>query len=205
MKKVSVLPSLILIIFVLALPVRAETLTAVINLSSVSEVPPVTGLDASGVIFFRAEVNRNSSGTITSGSVQFLTSFNFPGSVTVTMIHLHEGAITANGPVRVDSALTTQTFASGKGQLVPGASIPLDVLQRLIANPAGFYLDLHTSDNPSGALRGQLTRIVESLVGGANLEFSTAPIGQGQATVTIYPTRNSSRQITGGTIEIYVT
>ena len=30
--------------------------------------------------------------------------------------------------------------------------------QQIVANPAGFYFNVHTPLNPTGAIRGQLTR-----------------------------------------------
>ena len=33
-----------------------------------------------------------------------------------------------------------------------------DVLRPIVANPAGFYVNVHTGDFPKGAVRGQLAK-----------------------------------------------
>jgi hypothetical protein len=36
--------------------------------------------------------------------------------------------------------------------------VPAAIAQQLLANPAGFYFNVHTLANPSGVARGQLVR-----------------------------------------------
>jgi hypothetical protein len=36
--------------------------------------------------------------------------------------------------------------------------VPVDQANSILANPAGFYLNIHTAANPGGVARGQLTR-----------------------------------------------
>ena len=38
------------------------------------------------------------------------------------------------------------------------SSLSQDQAQQIVANPAGFYFNVHTNANPTGAVRGQLTR-----------------------------------------------
>ena len=48
---------------------------------------------------------------------------------------------------------------SGTGSFTSAAiSVDAGVIQQIIDNPAGFYFNVHTPLNPSGAVRGQLTR-----------------------------------------------
>ena len=35
------------------------------------------------------------------------------------------------------------------------------VLDEIVDNPAGFYVNVHTADYPNGAIRGQLMRVPE--------------------------------------------
>jgi hypothetical protein len=37
--------------------------------------------------------------------------------------------------------------------------VTLDQAAGIIANPAGFYFNVHTALNPGGAVRGQLSRV----------------------------------------------
>lgn len=74
------------------------------------------------------------------------------------MAHLHLGAAGTNGPVEVNLAFPQGGQAAdcltegeaGKG-LDPGE------VQRILANPEGYYVNVHNSAYPSGAVRGQLT------------------------------------------------
>ena len=63
----------------------------------------------------------------------------------------------------VDTGLspgTAVTLANdGTGSLnLTTSSLSQDQAQQIVANPAGFYFNVHTNANPSGAVRGQLTR-----------------------------------------------
>ena len=71
---------------------------------------------------------------------------------TVTAAHVHRGAAGVNGPPVVtldapddDDSDDCDTVADA-------------LLDEIIGNPAGFYVNVHTADYPAGAIRGQLTR-----------------------------------------------
>lgn len=69
----------------------------------------------------------------------------------VSLTHIHKGAVGVNGPVVVDFAITAGTTALSKCVIPTDATIP----GQIIANPAGFYYNVHTSDGfPGGAVRG---------------------------------------------------
>lgn len=73
------------------------------------------------------------------------------------MAHIHEGAKGTNGPVEVTLAFPQGGQAAdcltegeaGKG-LEPGE------VQEILANPQAYYVNVHNSKFPSGAVRGQL-------------------------------------------------
>jgi hypothetical protein len=70
----------------------------------------------------------------------------------ITAGHIHRGAAGSNGPVLVDFA---PTFA---GNLAAGiVATSAQNVTDIIAGPAGFYVNIHTTANPAGAVRGQLT------------------------------------------------
>jgi len=68
----------------------------------------------------------------------------------LTLAHIHEGDPGVNGPVVVD----LQVLPSGQEACV---SADPAVLSRIVANPAGFYVNLHTDAFPNGVLRGALS------------------------------------------------
>ena len=203
-----------LAIFALAAPmVSAETLTATVALSSANEVPPIAGLNATGLSTVTVTVNRDSAGNITGGTVNFLTTFNFPAGIIVTGHHIHEGASTINGPVRIDTGLggsNTATFSTGSGLLNLTVTVDANNMQKLVTNPAGFYVNLHTSVNPGGAIRGQITQLVETqsvtvAMSSAN-EVPPVPglTATGTGTITINPTRDALGNVTGGAVTFTV-
>ena len=205
---------IVLMIAALATPVSAETLTATVALSSANEVPP-TAANATGTSIVTITVNRDSAGNIIGGSINFLTTFNFPSGIIVNGHHIHEGLPTANGQVRFDTGLggnNTATFATGSGTINLTAQVAdLGAFRRLIANPPGFYVNLHTSVNPGGAIRGQITQLVETQAGTVALSAANEvpPVAgsnaTGTATITVNPTRDATGNITGGAVTFTVT
>jgi hypothetical protein len=69
----------------------------------------------------------------------------------VTMAHIHKGDAGAEGPVVFGIEVT------GKNNDMCIA-IDKDKLDPLVENPAGYYVNIHTTDFPGGAVRGQLTK-----------------------------------------------
>jgi uncharacterized protein (TIGR03437 family) len=191
---------------------KAETVQAGLVLSPANEVPPIAGLNASAAFQITVTVVRDANGAITSGSVRVSGSVAFPGSVTFTGLHIHEGAATTTGPVvigtDINNSTNSITFTSGAGLIdktVENANVA--VLGRLLKNPAGFYVNLHTTANGSGAVRGQLIRFEERM--SQTVELSTAReipqptnglSGTGVATITASPVRNETGVVTGGTV-----
>jgi len=68
----------------------------------------------------------------------------------LTLAHIHEGGADVNGPVVVD----LQVLPSGQEACSNANSA---VLSEIVANPAGYYVNLHTDVFPDGVLRGQLS------------------------------------------------
>jgi len=142
--------------------VTTETLFYKAILLPENQVPPVTGLNASASVLVTLDVTRDSSGKITSGAIMFDADYQFPGAVTFVGFHIHQGLASISGPVVIDSKLTTFSDSAGSGKITRILSLPTDVttlsiLNSILTNPQGFYVNLHTSDSPGGAVRGQLT------------------------------------------------
>ncbi len=141
-----------------ALPMR-------VLLSPDQEVPPVTGLAASGAAALRTYVTRNAAGRITSGTVVFDVNHQFPGAVEFTGLHIHRAAAGSNGGIVIESGVSPNNSvnsAGGLGNITrlvnidPDSPAALAALNDLVANPERFYMNLHTRVNPAGVVRGQM-------------------------------------------------
>ena len=138
-----------------------------------NEVPATTA-NATGVADILAHVIRDSSGQIVSGSVDFLLHVNFAAAATATGLHIHSGDSTVAGPVVIPTTLSAgnpQQLKAG-GDIVrfqaqvTGEGTALTSLRGMIQNPAGYYVNIHTTDFPGGAIRGQLVPAVGTVLMG---------------------------------------
>ena len=120
-----------------------------VALSGANEVAPVVGdPDGSG------------TANITIDDVAQTISWNITVANLdpVILAHIHSGAAGVNGPVVIDFS----------GQLVGAGLVDPDVLN-VIANPAAFYVNVHTTVHTGGAIRGQVPEPVTALLLGAGL------------------------------------
>ena len=65
--------------------------------------------------------------------------------------HIHEGAAGVPGPVVV-----TLTAPDATGMSSGCVTVPRPLVADILANPAGYYVNVHTTDFQDGAVRGQL-------------------------------------------------
>lgn len=183
-----------------------ETIPFRAILSSKNEVPALE-LNASGTATVLAHVVRDASGQVVSGSVDFSVRYQFPGEVTVTAMHIHRGAAGVNGPVVIDSGLQRFTNSSGQGQMnyqgqvPPDSGAALDALRGLLARPEGYYVNMHTTANPAGAIRGQLQRaeltVCMALLSPANeIPPVTGVAAAGVGSFTVIASKDSAGRIT---------
>jgi CHRD domain-containing protein len=140
-------------------------------MSPAFEVPAVA-IDAEGAALVDITVTRDANGAITSGTVVFDVNYRFPTGtpVTLTGLHLHNAATGVNGPVVIDSGLNSGiravTVPGGVGNIFRIAEIPstdtagIAALTGLMADPTQFYINMHTSVNTGGVMRGQLSKNV---------------------------------------------
>ena len=136
---------------------KRQTSTAVfrLHLRPGEVVPRPSGLRAEGS--GNLELNGMGAEKLDSGNVVFYVNYRFPGAVTLTGLAVHQGARGSNGPVVLDAAIGSVTDSDGRGNLtkVIGGAAPA-LLEALLANPHGYYVDVSTSANTAGALRDQL-------------------------------------------------
>lgn len=136
-------------------------------LGGANEVPPVTNADQNA--FGSAIVTVDT----TNNSFKFDWSVNSVAAPAIILSHVHEAAAGVAGPVRVDSGISPAspvTVVSGGAVFTRSGIIPSSdaagIVSRIIANPAGFYFNIHSSLNPGGVVRGQLVRQAASPTAG---------------------------------------
>jgi hypothetical protein len=113
----------------------------------------------------------------------------------INNFHIHEAPAGTNGPVVVNLIGLGGKFENG----VMTGTFPIaaDVAQRMLQNPSSFYVNVHTTALPGGAVRGQLAFVTGNAVRyAAELRPSNEvpPVnstGFGSAFVTIDPINNN--------------
>lgn len=74
------------------------------------------------------------------------------------MAHIHRGAAGTNGPVEVSLAFPQDGQAADcltEGEA--GKGLTTGEVQQILANPESYYVNVHNSEYPAGAVRGQLS------------------------------------------------
>ncbi len=117
------------------------------------EVPPVADAGQNGNATVSVETN------LETVAVTVTTNINTPGKLTAA--HLHLGAANANGGVLFNLGTPTGTgfqrdFTSADMSAVGTVDTWAEFLAELEAG--NVYVNVHTTDNPSGEIRGQLER-----------------------------------------------
>ena len=85
-------------------------------------------------------------------------AFTWKGITAPTLGHIHAGGPGVNGEVKVALFATPMpdTATAAAGAITVSDPATADAIR---ANPAGFYLNLHTTAFPGGAVRGQLAKL----------------------------------------------
>jgi hypothetical protein len=135
------------------------------QLSAANEVPPITNAESGGrgtaTITFNVPRDPATGAVTGGGTVNFSVQLNgFPAGSRAQAAHIHPGAAGVNGTVLVNTGLspaTAITLNDGTGSLTfNDVAINQTDATAIFANPAGFYFNVHSPVNPSGAVRGQL-------------------------------------------------
>lgn len=130
-------------------------------LSSSHEVPPLVGTFAMADAVVEMLVHRDGSGMIDMAVVDFRVNYHFGQEETMTNMHIHRAPEGQNGGVVVPSNFGPAMAAgAGNGSFfrhnVVTEPSGLGVVEAILANPGGYYLNIHTASNPGGIMRGQL-------------------------------------------------
>lgn len=118
------------------------------QLSGANEVPAADadGFGAASVTFDIIDPAKANTGAEVCWDLSY-------SNITGTPIaaHIHSGAAGVNGPIVVTFSSLDPSSASNCASLDPPQA------QLIMNNPANFYVNVHTTDFPNGAIRGQLS------------------------------------------------
>jgi hypothetical protein len=119
---------------------KMKPMTMNIDLKGSAEVPGPGDTDGSG----KAKV------TINHGKGEICYDLTVKNIDKPTMAHIHAGAAGTAGDVKVK--FESAADGSWKGC----ATVDHAVLEEITKNPANFYVNVHNTEFPNGAVRGQL-------------------------------------------------
>ncbi len=143
---------IVLVVFVFAIPVAAERLdrpnqggrSLSATLTGAAEVPGPGDPDGSGTA--RLILNRG------QGEICFkitVANITLPASAA----HIHVGPAGVAGGIVV-----TLTAPNASGSSSGCVSVDSDLVTAIGNDPSAYYVNVHTSDFPGGAVRGQLSK-----------------------------------------------
>ncbi len=141
-----------------------DTIEMMAALLGSAEVPTVVEADARGGATLEWE-------TLTSGRVLMALHSAVEDVDDILMAHIHVGPSGTPGPILV--SLMNADFETSPGSISAEGTFTntqADVT-RFLANPAGFYVNIHTTAGPNGLVRGQMSqepRTVIASLSGAN-------------------------------------
>jgi uncharacterized protein (TIGR03437 family) len=179
-----------------------------------NEVPATTA-DASGIADIIVHVIRDSSGQVTSGTVDFLVRVKSGIATNGVGLHIHSGNSTVSGPVVIGTTLSggaPQALVSGSNvvhipvQVDGSNATQLTALRGLLVTPDQYYVNIHTTEFPGGAVRGQLVKAVGRVLIGVMTSENEVPSPPVQATgmavvVALAATDGTAKNTSG---EVYI-
>jgi uncharacterized protein (TIGR03437 family) len=207
-----------LLIFLLSAPLYSQsadsTFFRAILLPS-NELPALNNASR-GIADILASAVRDPSGNIVSGTVDVLLRTTLPAANTVTGLNLHNGAAGQSAPIALTTGLTAangRPVQSGADfihiQILIVSPTAIGALTALLADPTRFYLNITSTDQPNGLMRGQLQRtqttVLLGLLDSANVTPPIANAGNGVAQVVAIGTRDAAGNLTSGEVYIWTT
>jgi CHRD domain len=134
------------------------------DLKPANESPAITNSESvgSGSVTIDLTQTKDSTGAVSASTVNFTANLSgFPSSTVVNIAHIHTGAAGVNGGIVVNTTINPGevVLTNGGGTFTRVAiSLTNDLASQILANPAGFYFNIHTAANPGGVMRGQLVK-----------------------------------------------
>jgi len=89
--------------------------------------------------------------TLNPGQGELTYNISVSNVDNITGIHIHKADSTSAGPVVIP--LTSSGELSGTVSDIDKA-----MMQDIMKNPSGYYVQIHSTDYPNGAVRGQLSK-----------------------------------------------
>ena len=134
------------------------------TMTAAQEVPAVSNAEsaATGTATITITPTRDAANAITSGTAIFqFTVTNLTTSSNIILAHIHTGAAGVAGGVLLNPGLSAATSIpppAGSAGFQSPSPVTMDAttINSIVANPAGFYFNVHTTLNPGGVVRGQL-------------------------------------------------
>ena len=116
--------------------------------------PLVATLDGNAEVPGPGDINGNGefSGWFDPAMGRICYTLGVGSLASPTMAHIHRGAAQVAGPPVVVLANPAQNIADTCQPVAP------ELINEILANPAGFYVNVHTKEHPGGAIRAQLAR-----------------------------------------------
>jgi len=75
---------------------------------------------------------------------------------TPTAAHIHQGGVNTDGPIKIPLPLTPAPTSGLSGAWAKCISVADTLANAIRANPGNYYVNVHNSAFPNGAIRGQL-------------------------------------------------
>jgi hypothetical protein len=146
-------------------PTTPTNPTFTATLLPANEVPAIVGAEAtgSGTATVTIVATKDSAGNVTSATATFVVNLSgFPAGTPINAAHIHNAPAGTNSGVVVSSQITPgqNVLTNGSGSFT-AANLPVEaaLANTILANPAGFYFNVHSTLNPGGVARGQLVRV----------------------------------------------
>jgi hypothetical protein len=151
-------------------------------LTGAQEVPPTVPSARGGVtVEFQ---------TLTQGNAILAVPTGTQAIADITMAHIHIGAAGISpGAILINLTggtdyTTSPTTGSAEGTI----TYTQEAFTRILANPAGFYVNFHTNPFPNGFVRGQLTTDVLTLFASLSGANESPPVGGTAGTMQLLVT-----------------
>jgi len=123
------------------------------ELKSSNELPPITGPEAT--------CTGNATVTFTATTAKFdVVISGCPSTTAINIGHIHEGAAGAAGGVKISTGLAAGDLTLTNGGVTFTRTVTADaaLISTIMANPAGYYVNFHSTAFPVGVIRGQLVK-----------------------------------------------